>query len=229
MSRYSNGSWRNYRPKAAGGGATVPQPAAAVRSPASLPCRILGLDPGSLRTGYGLIDCTSEGERHLAHGFVNAGRGDFLVRLRRIFDAVAALIELHRPDEIAIERVFVHRNPDSALKLGQARGAAICAAVAAGASAHEYAPRAIKLAVSGFGAADKLQVARMVTVLLGLPRRPVADAADALAVALCHAQVRRLAILGAALAAPTAVRGAPERNRAGQRSGRGGSRAGLRA
>lgn len=226
MSRYSSGSWRNYRPSAGATAAAVAPvavtPAVPAHAPLRLPCRILGLDPGSLRTGYGLIDCTREGERHLAHGLVNAGRGDFLLRLRRIFEAVAALIELHRPDEIAIERVFVHRNPDSALKLGQARGAAICAAVAAGASAHEYAPRAIKLAISGFGAADKLQVARMVTVLLGLPRRPVADAADALAVALCHAQVRRLALLGAA---PTAARAAADR--AAPR--RGGVRAGLRA
>jgi crossover junction endodeoxyribonuclease RuvC len=223
MSRYSSGSWRNYRPKAGGAGSAVTSVAPARASP-QLPCRILGLDPGSLRTGYGLIDCTNEGERHLAHGLVNAGSGDFLVRLRRIFDAVAALIELHRPDEIAIERVFVHRNPDSALKLGQARGAAICAAVAAGASAHEYAPRAIKLAVSGFGAADKLQVARMVTVLLGLPRRPVADAADALAVALCHAQVRRLALLGTAV---NALRRSADPSGGG--TSRPGGRAGLRA
>jgi crossover junction endodeoxyribonuclease RuvC len=167
----------------------APRPAVAVQ------CRILGLDPGSVRTGYGVIDCGAAGERHVAHGCISAGGGDFLLRLRRIFDAVAALMAEHRPDEIAIERVFVHRNPDSALKLGQARGAAICAAVGLGASAFEYAPRAIKLAVSGFGAAEKLQVARMVTTLLQLERRPAADAADALAVALCHAQTRRLAAL----------------------------------
>jgi crossover junction endodeoxyribonuclease RuvC len=224
MSRYSSGSWRNYQPKA-GAAVAASAPLAAVRPPAQLPCRILGLDPGSLRTGYGLIDCTAEGERHLAHGLVNAGRGDFLLRLRRIFDAIAALIDLHRPDEIAIERVFVHRNPDSALKLGQARGAAICAAVAAGASAHEYAPRAIKLAISGFGAADKLQVARMVTILLGLPRRPVADAADALAVALCHAQARRLALLGTAAAAPRPGRAGVARAQPPRTGGRAGFRA----
>ncbi len=170
----------------------APRPAVAVQ------CRILGLDPGSVRTGYGVIDCGAAGERHVTHGCISAGGGDFLLRLRRIFDAVAALMAEHRPDEIAIERVFVHRNPDSALKLGQARGAAICAAVGLGASAFEYAPRAIKLAVSGFGAAEKLQVARMVTTLLQLERRPAADAADALAVALCHAQTRRLAALIAA-------------------------------
>ena len=196
MPRYSGSSWRSYRPGAAAAGA------GAVQTGISAECRILGLDPGSLRTGYGLIDCTAAGERHVANGCINAGSGDFLLRLRRIFDAVVTLIEEHRPGEIAIERVFVHRNPDSALKLGQARGAAICAAVGLGASAHEYAPRAIKLAVSGYGAADKAQVAQMVTALLHLERRPTADAADALAVALCHAQTRRLAALLAAPAAP---------------------------
>jgi crossover junction endodeoxyribonuclease RuvC len=224
MSRYSSGSWRSYQPGAGSAGAPVAPTSGRVRPLSAAPCRILGLDPGSVRTGYGLIDCSGAGERHVAHGCVNAGRGDFVLRLRRIFEAIAALIDEYRPDEIAIERVFVHRNPDSALKLGQARGAAICAAVAAGASAHEYAPRAIKLAISGFGAADKTQVARMVTTLLGLPRRPVADAADALAVALCHAQVRRLALLGAP---PAAARSSARRR--GQPAARAGGRAGVRA
>ena len=191
MARYSGSSWRSFRPE----GAATSAGAAAPRAVVAVQCRILGLDPGSLRTGYGVIDCGSTGERHVVHGCINAGSSDFLLRLRRIYDAVAALIAEHRPDEIAIERVFVHRNPDSALKLGQARGAAICAAVGLGASAFEYAPRAIKLAVSGFGAAEKVQVARMVTTLLKLERRPAADAADALAVALTHAHTRRLAAL----------------------------------
>lgn len=199
MARYSGSSWRSYRPSAAG--AALP-PAGALRIGTPAPCRILGLDPGSLRTGYGLIDCTAAGERHVANGCVNVGGADFLLRLRQIFEAIAGLIEQHRPDEIAIERVFVHRNVDSALKLGQARGAAICAALALGAGAYEYAPRAIKLAVSGFGAADKLQVARMVTALLGLQQRPASDAADALAVALCHAQSRRLQTFRAATLTP---------------------------
>ena len=197
MARYSGSSWRSFRPEAAAGAATPAVPVGVAAH-----CRILGLDPGSLRTGYGLVDCRPGGEIHVANGCINAGSGAFLTRLRLIFDAVAALVEEHRPDEIAIERVFVHRDPDSALKLGQARGAAICAAVALGASAHEYAPRAIKSAVSGYGAADKAQVARMVTTLLQLECRPAADAADALAVALCHAQSRRLAVL---LAAPAVV------------------------
>jgi crossover junction endodeoxyribonuclease RuvC len=204
MARYSGSSWRSYRPSAGAAGAAPGPLAHAPRMGTSAPCRILGLDPGSLRTGYGLIDCTAAGERHVANGCINVRGEDFLVRLRRIFEAIAVLINEHRPDEIAIERVFVHRNVDSALKLGQARGAAICAAVALGASAYEYAPRAIKLAVSGFGGADKLQVARMVAALLSLERRPVADAADALAVALCHAQSRRLEALKAASLAPRA-------------------------
>lgn len=138
-------------------------------------------------------------------GCIAVGGADFVVRLRRIFEAVAALVAEHRPDEIAVERVFVHRNPDSALKLGQARGAALCAAVAHGAAAHEYAPRAIKLAISGYGAAEKHQVAQMVSVLLQMQRRPGADEADALAVALCHAQTRRLATIVSAPAVALAV------------------------
>jgi crossover junction endodeoxyribonuclease RuvC len=115
-----------------------------------------------------------------------------VVRLQRIYAALSALVGEHHPDVIAIERVFVHRNPDSALKLGQARGVALCAAAALGASVHEYAPRAIKLAVTGYGAAAKPQVAHMVRTLLRLEPKLAADAADALAAALCHAQSRRL-------------------------------------
>jgi crossover junction endodeoxyribonuclease RuvC len=170
----------------------------AVALPAASACRVLGLDPGSRRTGYGIIDCGAGSERHVASGHIALTGAELAPRLRRIFDAVAALVEEHRPDEVAIERVFVHVNPDSALKLGQARGAALCAALLHGAPAHEYAPRAIKMAVTGYGAADKTQVAQMVTTLLQLPSRPAADAADALAVALCHAQTRRLGALRAA-------------------------------
>jgi len=211
MARSPSGSWRSYRPEAAA--------AARARVAATPECRILGLDPGSLRTGFGLIDCTAQGERLVSSGCIAVGGADLVVRLRRIFEAVHTIVCEHRPDEIAVERVFVHRNPDSALKLGQARGAALCAAVATGASAHEYAPRAIKLAVSGYGAADKAQVAQMVMVLLQLKVRPIADAADALAAALCHAQTRRLAALVAAPddtlpAAAGRVRAATGRSRA---------------
>ncbi|MFT3905636.1 MAG: crossover junction endodeoxyribonuclease RuvC [Steroidobacteraceae bacterium] len=189
MARYSSKAWRNWTPQNA-------TPARALAVPVA--CRVLGLDPGSLRTGYGIIDCSASGERHLASGVIRVTGADLSQRLRCIFEAVTLLVAEHQPQEIAIERVFVHRNPDSALKLGQARGVALCAAVSLGAAAHEYAPRAIKLAVSGYGGADKTQVATMITNLLTLPRAPPADAADALAVALCHAYGRRLLALGAA-------------------------------
>jgi crossover junction endodeoxyribonuclease RuvC len=191
MPRYSTHAWRSFRPDAA---------AQVHALPIQGECRVLGLDPGSQRTGFGIVDCGTAGERYVASGCINVTGEELATRLRRIFEGVEALIAEHRPSEIAIERVFVHRNPDSALKLGQARGAALCAAVGGGASTHEYAPRAIKLAVTGYGAAEKTQVAQMVVTLLGLARRPAADAADALAVALCHAQSRRLAQLGRAVA-----------------------------
>ncbi len=117
-------------------------------------------------------------------------------RLRAIFEAVDELIARHRPDEVAVERVFMSRNADSALKLGQARGAAL-SAVPRGTSVFEYAPRAIKVAVVGFGGADKQQVAHMMRALLGLTGRLQADASDALAVAVCHAHSRH--VLGGSL------------------------------
>jgi crossover junction endodeoxyribonuclease RuvC len=197
MSRYASRAWRAFRPEAP----------VAVTLPAAANCRVLGLDPGSRYTGYGIIDCGAGGERHVASGRIAAGGGALAPRLRLIFDAVVTLVEEHAPDEVAIERVFVHLNPDSALKLGQARGAALCAALLRGAPAHEYAPRQIKMAVTGYGAAGKLQVAQMVATLLALEARPVADAADALAVALCHAQTRRLASLGTAGRARVRARG----------------------
>jgi crossover junction endodeoxyribonuclease RuvC len=165
---------------------------AAVPRPQQAPCRVLGLDPGSLRTGFGIIDCTAQGECHVASGVIRTGGGQLAPRLAHIYREVSALVEQYRPDEVAVERVFVHRNPDSALKLGQARGAAICAAAQAGASLFEYAPRAIKLAVVGTGAADKVQVQFMIQALLAVEGPLAADAADALAVSLCHGQSRRL-------------------------------------
>jgi crossover junction endodeoxyribonuclease RuvC len=161
----------------------------------TFPCRVLGLDPGSLRTGFGIVDCSTRGESHVASGCIRTRGADLAQRLLEIHEAVLRLIEEHCPHEVAIERVFMHRNPDSALKLGQARGAALSAAVTGKALVFEYAPRAIKLAVVGTGAADKAQVAHMVRVLLSIPTPASADAADALGVALCHAQARRAARL----------------------------------
>jgi crossover junction endodeoxyribonuclease RuvC len=207
MARYASAAWRAYQPvpEVSGRSGSRTAQSRAVKAnlatralsvPASQ-CRVLGLDPGSIRTGFGVVDCRAGVESYVACGCINVKGADLAERLRCIFEAVSRLVHEHRPDEIAIERVFMHKNADSALKLGQARGVALCAAVALGASAHEYAPRAIKLAVTGHGGAEKSQVAQMVSTLLSLSRRPAADAADALAVALCHAQSRRLAMLGA--------------------------------
>jgi crossover junction endodeoxyribonuclease RuvC len=159
--------------------------------------RILGLDPGSRRMGYGVIECGGPKSLPLANGCIVAGTGSLADRLRCIFAGVQSLIERYRPDEIAVERVFVNRNVDSALKLGHARGAALCA-VPEKVPVFEYAPRAIKLAVVGFGGAEKEQVAHMIRALLGVEGRLSSDASDALAVALCHAHSRRLQMLGRA-------------------------------
>lgn len=192
MTRYSSKSWRALQPQRPGARALP----ASIRLVAH-DSRVLGLDPGSQRTGYGIIDCRGSAERHVASGCVDVVGHDMVERLRRIYAAVSALVAEHQPDTVAIERVFVHRNPDSALKLGQARGVALCAAASLGAQVHEYAPRAIKMAVTGYGAAAKPQVAQMVRTLLLLEIKLAADAADALAVALCHAQTRRLGALAA--------------------------------
>ena len=157
--------------------------------------RILGIDPGSQITGFGLIEALGQDARHIASGCIRAPAGELPQRLRAIYAAVSELMSSYAPAEVAIERVFVSRNADSALKLGQARGAALCATFGLDVSIHEYAPRAIKQAVVGHGGADKQQVQHMVRVLLHLDRSPAADAADALAVALCHAQLRRTAAL----------------------------------
>ena len=151
--------------------------------------RILGIDPGLQVTGFGVIDFVNGELRLVAQGCIATSGGALADRLRLIHARVAGLIALHVPQEIAIERVFLSKNADSALKLGQARGAAL-AAVPATLGVHEYAPRAVKLAVVGVGAAEKTQVAHMVKQLLRLDLRLGADAADALAIAICHANNR---------------------------------------
>jgi crossover junction endodeoxyribonuclease RuvC len=163
--------------------------------------RILGLDPGSRQTGFGVIECRGSDYTHIAHGCIGVAGLVVAERLRRIFEALRVLIEEHGPAEIAIERVFVNRNVESALKLGQARGAALCA-VPQGVPVFEYAPRAIKLALVGTGAAEKVQVAHMIKTLLRLDVQLAPDAADALAIAVCHAHTRRLQQL---LPAPSAA------------------------
>ncbi len=154
--------------------------------------RLLGIDPGSRVTGYGILDMDGPRSRYVASGCIQTDSARPLPeRLKTIFEGVAGVIREYQPAEAAAEQVFMHRNPDSALKLGQARGAALCAVVMAGLPVSEYAPRAIKQAVVGGGAADKSQVQRMVALLLNLPELPQTDAADALAVAICHGHTRQ--------------------------------------
>src|SRR6185437_3083722 len=182
MSRYRTRSWRAFDPGAA---RTLPACGPSVR--------ILGLDPGSRRTGYGVIERRGADWVHVAHGCVTVAAAEETLaeRLRVIFESLRELIAEYDPGEVAVERVFVNRNVDSALKLGQARGAALCA-VPQGLPVFEYAPRAIKLALVGSGAAEKPQVAHMIKLLLRIDSRIAPDASDALAVAVCHAHSRRM-------------------------------------
>jgi len=162
--------------------------------------RILGIDPGSRVTGYGIIDQRGQRLSYAASGCIRT-RGETLAeRLGIIFAELNVIIGEYRPDEMGIERVFMNKNADSALKLGPARGAAICAGVHNNVPVHEYAAREIKQAVVGKGSATKDQVQHMVCVLLALQDRPPSDAADALGVAVCHGHHRetrhRMAALG---------------------------------
>lgn len=153
------------------------------------PVRILGIDPGSQITGFGIVDAADGRARAVAWGAIKTA-GEHCERLRRIFEEIDRIVSMHTPAEIAIESIFVHRNADSALKLGQARAAALCATFQARLPIYEYSPRHIKKAVVGQGGAEKMQVQRMVKMLLGLREELQADAADALATALCHAHSR---------------------------------------
>ena len=158
---------------------------------------ILGIDPGSRLTGYGIIQRHGRKLHYVASGCIrvtgpSSQPYSLPEKLKRIHNSVVELITQFQPDEFAIEQVFMARNPDSALKLGQARGAAIVAAACHDLPVAEYSARSIKQAVVGTGAAEKEQVQHMVMALLNLSKRPQADAADALAVAICHANTNRL-------------------------------------
>ena len=148
--------------------------------------RILGIDPGSRRTGVGIIEIKADQAKPIYHGVIQAGTGDFPERLGIIFNGIRDLVREFSPQQAAVETVFVSHNAASAIKLGQARGAAVCAAIDGGLEVAEYSPRSIKQAIVGRGAADKSQVQHMVRILLSLQELPPEDAADALAVALCH-------------------------------------------
>lgn len=152
---------------------------------------ILGIDPGSRKTGYGLVQRAGSKTRYLASGVIRISTELALPeRLKEIFTAVSEIIAQYHPDEMAVEQIFMAKSAGSALKLGQARGAAIVAGASRDLAIFEYEARKVKQSVVGNGAADKVQVQHMVKTLLQLPRAPQEDAADALAVALCHANTQ---------------------------------------
>ena len=150
--------------------------------------RIIGIDPGSRTTGYGIIDCQGARFGFVACGTIRTGDTRPIAdRLLEIYEGLRQVIDLHAPDVAAVEDVFMSHNPRSALKLGHARGVAVLAAMRGGLKVHDYPPRVVKQAVVGYGQAGKDQVQHMVRVLLELSSIPSSDAADALAVAICHA------------------------------------------
>lgn len=161
-------------------------------STAETPLVILGIDPGSNATGYGIVTLREHRLQAIDYGVIRPPRGNPGSRLRAIYDGVAALVARYEPGEVAIERAFVHINPASALALGQARGAALAAALGSPCDYAEYAPRAVKLALVGSGKADKMQVAHMVRHIMKLTGPIAEDAGDALAIAVCHAHSRGL-------------------------------------
>ena len=152
--------------------------------------RILGIDPGSQITGYGIIDMDGNHATPVTHGIIKVKGEELGDKLHLIFNEISEIITTHKPDEAAIERVFMHRNADSALKLGQARGSAITAIANNSLPTYEYTANQVKQATVGKGHAAKQQVQHMVKILLCLNEVPQADAADALAIALCHGHSR---------------------------------------
>ena len=160
--------------------------------------RILGLDPGLRRTGWGVVTCEGSRLVHVAHGVVAAPESaPFAERLLFLFEGLAAVIAAHAPHEAAVEEVFVNMNPSSTLKLGHARACALIAPARAGLPVAEYATRLVKKAVVGTGAAEKAQIAFMVRRLLPSAGETCSDSADALAVAIAHAHLRTHALRAA--------------------------------
>ncbi len=172
----------------------------------SAPVRILGIDPGLNRTGWGVIEARGAALRGIDHGVIRVPAGDLADRLGVILAELALVIRATRPARASVEQVFVNVNPRATLLLGQARGAALCAAIGAGLPVTEHTALQVKCAVVGYGRATKEQVQVMVQRLLALPARPVADAADALACAICDAHV-------GGVAQPAAARSAGSRAR----------------
>ena len=163
----------------------------------SAPLRILGLDPGLRRTGWGVIVVDGARLAHVAHGVIAPKEtAPFAERLLVLFETISQVIETHRPDEAAVEETFMNNNAASALKLGHARAAALIAPARAGLAVAEYAATVVKKSVVGTGAADKAQVGFMIRRLLPTAGETTADAADALAVAIAHAHARKARNLG---------------------------------
>ena len=152
--------------------------------------RILGIDPGSRLTGYGIIEMDGNYARHLDHGVIRLEEKDISDKLRFLFRQLIIIIREYRPDEVSIEKVFMHKNADSALKLGQARGCAITACAEMDLPVFEYTANQVKQATVGKGHAAKQQMQHMIKILLCLNSPPQADEADALAIALCHGHSR---------------------------------------
>lgn len=153
---------------------------------------ILGIDPGSRITGYGIIKEEQHKLQYIDSGCIRTTtEGSLSQRLLEIFDGICQLMEEYTPDDVAIEQVFMHQNPSSALKLGHARGVAMVAAASHRVKVSEYSAREIKQSVVGYGAAEKAQVKHMVVNILVLNNFPQNDAADALAIAICHSHMRQ--------------------------------------
>lgn len=159
---------------------------ASLAQPSAPALRVLGIDPGSRTTGFGIVDSRAADILYVEHGCLRLPRADLARRLSALYAHLSEVIERLRPEVVAIEKVFMARNAQSALLLGQARGAAVVAAANCGVDVVEYSALEVKQAVVGRGRADKQQVQHMVRVLLGLAETPSADAADALACAICH-------------------------------------------
>jgi len=158
--------------------------------------RIIGLDPGLRRTGWGVVACEGARLVHIAHGVIAPPeKAAFSDRLLMLFEGLCEVIAAHKPDEAAVEEVFVNMNPSSTLKLGHARACALIAPARAGLPVAEYAARLVKKSIVGTGAADKDQIGFMIRRLLPTAGETTADAADALAVAITHAGARRSAAL----------------------------------
>lgn len=155
--------------------------------------RILGIDPGSRLTGYGIIETIPHGYRYISSGVLKINADEFPLKLKQVFDGILQLVKEYQPQQMAIEQVFMSKNADSALKLGQARGAAICAVQTHDIPVFEYAAKQVKQAVVGKGSAEKIQVQHMVKLLLNLQGAMQIDASDALGIAICHAHYAQTA------------------------------------